>query len=39
MLGDLTACTYMNEVLLKVEDLAEFRLVRAIKYSVLNGFG
>jgi hypothetical protein len=31
--------TYMNKVLSKVEDLGEVRLVHAIKYSVLNGFG
>jgi hypothetical protein len=35
----MLARTYMNEVLSKIEDLAEVRVVRAIKYSVLNGFG
>jgi hypothetical protein len=35
----MLARTYMNKVLLKVEDLAEVQLVRAIKYSVLDSFG
>ncbi|KAJ7796503.1 hypothetical protein B0H14DRAFT_2619826 [Mycena olivaceomarginata] len=35
----MRAHTYMNELLSKVEDLAEVRAVQAIKYSVLNGFG